>query len=175
MTWLLVAFTILQDPAAAQPLDPRAEADAYSLYASALGLKPPVILMRETEGPTHSCANFIDSLSGEWREIAKDFRDKNARTWLLQPGVFAFEHRLVSKAEILADDARLAKQYPDRSNAPRPGSIEYVSVSAVGFNPARTKALVYVHTRMHGGVLRLVRNGNSWVRDPQGSTCAWVV
>jgi hypothetical protein len=178
MNWILssaiAALTMLQGPAAAQPLDPRTETDAYTVYGSALGLKPPVILMRETEGPSHSCSDFIDRLSGEWREVAKDIREKNARTWLLQPGVLRFEYRLISKAEILADDARLAKQYPGHSNAPPPGSIQYVAVSAVGFNATRTKALVYVHTRVHGGVLRLIRSGNSWVRDPQGSTCAWI-
>lgn len=169
----ITALTILQGGTATQPLDPRTDADAYTVYASAAGLRPPVTLMQETEGPTHSCSDFVNQLSGEWREVAKDFREKNARTWLLQPGVLRFEHRLISKAEILADDARLAKQYPERSNGPRPGSIEYVAVSAVGFNAARTKALVHIHTRMQGGILRLIRNGNSWVRDPQGSTCVW--
>jgi hypothetical protein len=178
MNWILsmsvVAITILQGPGTTQALDPRTETDAYTVYGSALGLKPPVVLMRETEGPSHSCSGFIDQLSGEWREVAKDFRDKNARTWLLQPGVLAFEYRLISKAEILADDARLAKQYADRPPGSAPGSIQYVGVSAVGFNATRTKALVYVHTRMRGGVLRLIRSGNSWVHDPQGSTCEWI-
>ena len=178
MNWILttslVALAMMQAPAAARPLDPRTDADAYAVYGSVLGLKPPVILMRETEGPSHSCSDFIDQLSGEWREVANDFRQKNARTWLLQPGVLPFAYRLLSKAEILADDARLAKQHPDRSNAPRPGSIEYVAVSAIGFNAARTKALLYAHTRTSGGTLRLVRSGDRWIRDPSGSACSWV-
>src|SRR4051812_30379736 len=171
----VLALTVLQPGSEARPLDSRLEADAYTVYASALGLKAGVSLMRETEGPSDACSDFTGQLSGEWREVGKDFREKNARTWLLQPGVFAFEYRLVSKAQILADDARLAKQYPVASNGPRRGSIEYVSVSAVGFNAARTKALVYVHTRMQGSFLRLIRSGGRGVCDPQGSICTWIV
>jgi hypothetical protein len=178
MNWILttpvVALTILQGPAAAQPLNPRTEADAYIVYASALGLQPPVILMRETEGPspTYGCSSrVISELSGEWQKVARDFRDKNARTWLLQPGVLGFEYRLMSKAEISADDARLAKQYAGRPPMPIPGSIPYVAVSAVGFNATRTKALVYVRRRNGDGLLQLIRIGNRWVRDPNGHKC----
>jgi hypothetical protein len=76
--------------------------------------KSSIILMRETEGPAHhDCSVFISGLSGEWQEVAQDFRNKNARAWLLQPAKsLGAEYRLVSKAEIMADDARIAKQYP---------------------------------------------------------------
>src|SRR5687768_17394299 len=167
MNWLLVLpvvlLTILQAPAP-QPFDPRAEADAYTVYRSALGFKPGVILKRETEGwPPQNCSGFISGLSGEWREVAQDFRDKNARTWLLKSGGLGFEHRLISKAEILADDARVAKEYGGRPPQPAPGSIQYVAVSAVGFNATRTKALVYVRRRDGDGVLQLIRSGDKWV------------
>jgi hypothetical protein len=85
------------------------------------------------------------------------------------------EYSLISKAEILADDARIAKQYPGRhSNAPPPGSIDYIAVSAVGFNAARTKALVYVRMRTSDGAGLWMRSGDSWVRDPKAPGCVGV-
>src|SRR4051812_39947536 len=134
MNWILsiplIALTVLQGPAVAQPLDPRTEADAYAVYAS-LNFKPGVILMRETEGPQYrACSDFISSLSGEWRQVAQDFRDKNSRTWLLQPGVLGFEYRLVSNAEILADNARVTKLYGGRPPQLAPERIQYVALSA---------------------------------------------
>jgi hypothetical protein len=161
------------------PMDLRAESATYAVYAAVLrSAKPPVILMRETEWTANSCSALLSELSGEWREVAQDFRDRNARTWLLQPGAsLGFDYRLISRAEIEVDDARLAKEYPFRSNAPRPGSIKYIAVSAVGFNAARTKALVYVRNRttsFSDGLMPLILSGGSWVRDPNGRSCAGV-
>jgi hypothetical protein len=171
MNWILsmpvIALAVLQGPAVAQPLDPRTEADAYSVYAS-LNFKPGVILMQETEGPQYrACSDFISGLSGEWRQVAQDFRDKNSRTWLLQPGAQGFEYRLISKAEIVADNARMSKQYGGRPPQLAPERIQYVALSAVGFNATRTKALVHVERRGGFNLLQLIRSGNRWVRDPK--------
>ena len=138
-----------EDP---QVLDSTAEYDAYAVYATLLqplrDMKGPVLLQRETEGPT-KCSEFLAGMAGEWVEVASNFRRENIRVRLLQAGFpMGVEYRLVPRAEILADDARLAAKYPGTSNAPRPGSLQYIAVSAVGFNAARTKALVYVRSRM---------------------------
>jgi len=132
--------------------------------------------MRETEGPAHhDCSVFISGLSGEWQEVAQDFRNKNALAWLLQPAKsLGAEYRLISKAEIMADDARIAKQYPGHSNAAPPGSIDYIALSAIGFNAARTKALAYVRTRTGTGVTLLIRSNSSWVRGSKAPTCGGV-
>jgi hypothetical protein len=50
--------------------------------------------------------------------------------------------------------------------------MEYAAVSAVGFNPAKTKAMVYLRLRMSGGMRFLeLRNGN-WVNALGG--CGWI-
>jgi hypothetical protein len=179
LTIPFVALTVVHGPMPAQPLDLRAESTTYAVYAAVLAsAQPPVILMRETEWTASRCSALVSELSGEWREVAQDFRDRNARTWLLQPGAsLGFAYRLISRPEIEADDARLAKEYPFRSNAPRPGSIKYIAVSAVGFNAARTKALVYVRERtahVSDGLSPWILSGGSWVRDPNGQSCAGV-
>jgi hypothetical protein len=176
LTIPVVALTFLQGSRSTQPLELRAESETYAVYAAALrSSKPPVILMRETEWSEWAatrCSAFLSGMSGEWREVAQDFRERNARTWLLQPGAaLGFEYRLISNAEISVDDARLEEIYPFVSNAPRPGSIQYRAVSAVGFNTARTKALVYVRERTSSfsdAVVQFIRSGSNWVRDPSG-------
>jgi hypothetical protein len=55
-------------------------------------------------------------------------------------------------SEILGDDARLAAEQPAHTNSLRPGAIEYGAFSAVGFNAAKTKALVYVRNRTAQGL-----------------------
>jgi hypothetical protein len=152
-----IALALLQGP---QVLDPKAEGDAYSVYATLFqptilqpdrlkyeGLTEPIALQAETEVPT-TCAGFLAGMSGEWAEVASDFRRENTRARLLRTGFpLGVKYRLVSRKAILADDARLAAKDPDRRNAPRPGSIRYIALSAVGFNAARTKALVYARFR----------------------------
>ena len=161
-----------------QVLDPKTDRDAYAVYATLLhpdpdgegNMKPPILLQAETEGPPR-CAEFLAGMSGEWAEVANNFRRENSRVRLLQAGVpMGIEYRLVPREEILADDARLAAKDPRRSNAPRPGSIKYKALSAVGFNSARTKALVYVRFRTahfsDAVVMKELKEGK-WVTGPK--------
>jgi len=163
---------------APQILDPKTDHDAYAVYATLLqpdpdgegNMKPPILLQAETEGPPR-CAEFLAGMSGEWAEVANNFRRENSRVRLLQAGVpMRIEYRLVPRDEILADDARLAAKDPRRSNAPRPGSIKYIAVSAVGFNAAKTKALVYVRFRtahFSDAVLMKELKEGKWVTGPR--------
>ena len=155
-----IALTLSQAATAHPPaLDSRTERDAYAVYAALLqpvwqpdrltyeGLTEPVRLQAETEAPT-GCAAFLAGMSGEWAEVASNFRRENSRARRLRAGLaLGVKYQLVSRKEILAHDARLAAKDPDMRNAPRPGSIRYIALSAVGFNAARTKALVYARFR----------------------------
>ena len=69
---------------------------------------------------------------------------------------------IVPRAEIEADDARLALKYPGMWQR-RPESMEYAAVSVVGFNPAKTKAMVYVRLRSSGRVQSMERREGGWV------------
>jgi hypothetical protein len=64
----------------------------------------------------------------------------------LRPVLPLGDYRLIPLAEIKADDARLEQEYPGGWQR-RPGSMEFAAVSAVGFNTAKTKALVYIRLR----------------------------
>ena len=174
-----IALTLLQAATAPpQVLDPKTEHDAYAVYATLLQPRPdedrnmtgPILLQAETEWPTR-CSEFLAGMSGEWAEVASNFQRENSRVRLLQAGgPTGIEYRLVPREEILADDARLAAKDPRRSNAPRPGSIKYIAVSAVGFNAARTKALVYVRFRtshFSDAVLMKELKEGKWVTGPQ--------
>ena len=176
----VIALALLQaSTAVPQTLDAKTDRDAYAIYATLLQsprdtdgrVKKPILLQRETEGPSPTtCSGFLAGMSGEWVEVANSFRRENSRVRLLQAGVpIGVEYHLVSREEILARDALLAAQSPGMTNGVRPGSHEYVAVSAIGFNAARTKALVYVRSRISshsdGIVMKELKDGQ-WVTGP---------
>lgn len=179
-----IALTLLQ--AATTPpqvLDPKTERDAFSVYATLFqptelqpdrlkyeGLTEPILFQAETETPTR-CEALLAGMSGEWAEVASNFRRENSRAQLLRAGLpLGVKYRLVSRKQILAHDARVAAKHPVSGNAPRPGSIRYIALSAVGFNAARTKALVYARFRTlhYSDELRMkeLRDGR-WVDGPR--------
>ena len=179
-----IALTLVQVATAApQVLDPKTERDAFSVYATLFqptelqpdrlryeGLTEPILLQGETEAPTR-CEALLAAMSGEWAEVASSFRRENSRARLLRAGLpLGVKYRLISRKEILAHDARVAAKHPISGNAPRPGSIRYVALSAVGFNAARTKALVYARFRTlhYSDELRMkeLRDGR-WVDGPR--------
>jgi hypothetical protein len=179
----VIVAAVLQGAAAApsanppQPLEPAAEPGAYAIYGVILeqvwnNSKDAPVLQQETE-PTMDCPGFLPKLTGEWAEAAEDFQRKNIRERTLQPALpVTFPYRLIHRAEIQADDARLAKKYPGIMNR-RPESIDYWAVSVVGFNRNRTKAIVNVRGRTQGGIRRLEAKNGQWV-DAPGLTCGWI-
>ena len=179
-----IALTFLQAATAPpQVHDPNTERDAFSVYATLFqptvlqpdrlkheGLTEPILLQAETEAPT-SCDGFLEGMSGEWAEVASNFRRENTRARLLRAGLpLGVKYQLVSRKQILAHDARVAAKDPHVRNAPRPGSIRYVALSAVGFNAARTKALVYARFRTlhysHEFRMKELKDGK-WVDGPR--------
>jgi hypothetical protein len=169
----VVALAHVQAPASpAVIIDP----DAYEIYAKFLPQPSerqtiPLVL-QETTISAASCLSRAMP-DAEWQTAQDDFSRKNGRVWLLRPVLPGVRpYRLTPRAEIDADDARLAIKYPGtRQN--RPGSIDYLAVSAVGFNAAKTKAIVAVRERLSGGTYYLERRDGEWVSgglDP----CVWI-
>jgi hypothetical protein len=76
----------------------------------------------------------------------------------------------------LADDARLTLKYQGTWQ-PRPESMKYAAVSAVGFNASKTKAIVSVRLRSMRGMVDIhfmeMREGK-WVKVPL-ARCRWIV
>jgi hypothetical protein len=167
-------------PPSAQTADPITDPAVYAIYS---GLLPPlwthvskglVVLQQETEGPLPplACSNTGFEGDADWSDLEQDFKRENSRVRIIQTLLLDVPHRLIARAEIRADDARLELKYPGTWNR-RPESMEYASVSAVGFNVARTKALVYARTRSNGGYHRFNFRGGKWV--DAGPGCGWVI
>ena len=107
----------------------------------------------------------VVSTNPEWTMALQDFHEQNARTRVLQEPMLSLKvpRRFIARAEIEADDARLALKYPGLWNR-RPESMDFVAVSAVGFNPTKTRAVVYVLLRDRGIHRFLERQEEKWVR-----------
>jgi hypothetical protein len=83
------------------------------------------------------------------------------------------QYRLIPKAEIDADAARLELKYPGLYNR-RPESLEYAAVSGVGFSSDKTRAMVLVRLRGRGAVHLLERRGDEWVPANVIGGCIWI-
>ena len=162
-----------------QQLDPVTDREAYAIYAVLVPnmwahlSKNPLVLQRET-GTSLLCN--IAPLSGpepEWGVVSRNFTQENMRSRLLLPLLpIQTPYRLIPRAEIEADDARLALKYPGMWQH-RPESMEYAAVSAVGFNAAKTKAMVYVRLRDSGTVYSMELREGNWVKAPR-NVCSWI-
>jgi len=133
-----------------------------------------LLLQQETEGikDTSACFSSMTAAGAEWGAIAIVYQQENARVraleWLLPIDI---PYRLVPRAEILADDARRALMYPGTTQR-RPAPMEYAAVSAVGFNAAKTKAIVSVSFRDRGFIQFMEIREGKWVSGPLG--CNWI-
>jgi hypothetical protein len=179
------ALAPLQSAARQQP-DPITDADAYSVYAAAipqtwaLVSTGVLLIQQETEGMEDwwsYCLPSITNAGPEWDAVGVAFRQKNVRVRVLDRLLpVDTPYRLVPRAEILADDSRLARMYPGTMQY-RPESMKYAAVSAVGFNAGKTKAIVSVRLRSMRSMVDIhfmeIREGQ-WVNVPLGP-CRWIV
>ncbi len=168
-------------PTLAQVLEPVMDPVAYAVYAVfvppawATRSKDPLVLQRETEVPPE-CGSPVPASDPDWEATVQNFIEENTRPRELRPELpIHMPYRLIARAEILADDARLALKYPGTWQR-RPESLEYAAVSMVGFNPAKTKALVYVRLRSSGQHHTAEFRDSKWVQASVrvGYGCGWV-
>jgi hypothetical protein len=163
----------LVQPTSAPPLKPITDPDAYAIYATLLPSiwkrsGELIVLVQETT--TESCR--VSRLPERWEGVQEDFDRQNTIVWALRPVLPLGDYRLIPRAAIEADDARLEQEYPGIWQK-RPGSMEFAAVSAVGFNAARTKALVYIRLRSSGQIHLMERRDGVWVRFKGGMRCGW--
>ena len=173
----IVAVALAQLPSAAQQqLDPITDADAYLVYAAVIPQtwahvsSGMLLLQQETEEIERmwsACLSQMANVGAEWGAVAVVFRQENARVrmleWLLPIDI---PYRLVRRADILADNARLALMYPGTRQRRR--EMKYAAVSAVGFNAAKTKAIVYVRVPDRGDIVFMELREGKWVIAPLG-------
>jgi hypothetical protein len=108
-----VALALVQQTSA-PPLKPITDPDAYAIYALFLPKVSPqrdaVILLVQETTTTIRC---LPPLPKGWDGVRKDFDRQNATSWMPRAAVPTdVPYRLIPKAEIEADDARLEREYP---------------------------------------------------------------
>jgi hypothetical protein len=187
-TFVIALATVVfgQFPNAARPqFESVKDADAYAVYAAvvptvwATKSKDALLLQQETEGieAMSTCLSSSSAVTAEpdWNVVEMNFKQANAKTRVLERALpVDIPYRLIPRADILADDARLALKYPGTWQR-RPESMEYAAVSAVGFNPTKNKAIVYVRLRSRGNIHNLELRDGKWAVARRSRGCGgWV-
>lgn len=128
--------------------------DVYAIYASLLPKEWPIEVARATrlviqrETATYDeCLPSGPPMKAEWASVLADYKARNARTKHILPDrALGYPYIVVPRAEIEAVfDRRSPGRDPWRAFYERyPDSGGYMQFSAVGFNEAKTRALVYI-------------------------------
>jgi hypothetical protein len=176
----LAVALVLSNVSTATSQEPQSVTDpeAYVLWGLLVPLVwnngiDPILLQRETETVQRGCGD-LKAPSRAWRSALDSFRRQNRRVQLLQPLLPKdVRYRFIARAEIEADDARLAIKYPG-SWQRRPESLEFVAVSAIGFNGNKSKAILYVRRRSSGAFYFMEKRDGKWVDAPTVGLCAWI-
>jgi hypothetical protein len=179
--FVIVAVTVAVayvPPAISQQLDSITDPEAYAVYAAVLPRmwtnvsKEPLLLQQETDS-SMECSSGSQIREIGWEAVENSFKAENTRVRLLRRMLpVDIPYRLIPRAEIAVDDARLILKYPGTWQR-RPESIEYAAVSVVGFDATKTKAIVYVHLRSEGGVYWIEKRLGKWDHTPSGG-CSWI-
>src|SRR6185503_5401852 len=192
----VVASVVVVHPQG-QPADVISDPEAYRVYAMLFPTLWPVraaharnlVIQGQStiktggpfEGPNCLPTGLPtgEPLEAEWQSVTDSFKRENTRRRRLLPQfpVMVVSYRLVAEADIL----RTIKP-PDFWKgfyAKFPNSGGYYVVSAVGFNEAQTRAMVYIET--HSGLLGasgqfylLEKNDGQWAQSTlRISACLW--
>jgi hypothetical protein len=157
--------------------DPIIDTEAYAVYSELL---PPLWASRSTplligeETHAHTC-NGIHVPDQEWQSAWDDYVRENSRgRRLLYMFPTISSYLLVPSADMRAEGARLVAQYPGGWQH-RPGQTDYAIVSAVGFDLAKTRAVVAINVGDSGSVNLMEKRDGHWVRaqTPGLVSCAW--
>ena len=160
------------------------EPDAYEVYASILPLEWPLrvanakqlVILSETRS-YQMCLKPDSESQARVGPAISNYVKLNEKTWLLQPRLSfetPYQFLEAGKIEALTKQGRwdeYYRQYPDSG-----GVIE---VSAVGFNPDKTIAVVYMgHScgmLCGGGTFHVLEKIDGKWRpiEWKGSSCAW--
>jgi hypothetical protein len=189
---ILASFTfraIAQISLTPKPID---DTESYAVYAALLPNQWTVrvarakILVFQQETTTHSrCMPSGTPLEVEWREVMESFRAENAEGGVILPGYdLGLPYVVVASADVRATFREVPndpmfgwsgfyKRYPDSGG--------FMQVSAVGFDTARARAVVYMaHScggLCGGGTYHFLQKIDDVWREMevQGmTTCMWV-
>jgi hypothetical protein len=163
--------------------DPEAYVVYATLIASEIPAKPSrkqLVIQRETV-INKDCIVSGGALDTDWKPVADDFKIQNARVRFIAPDRdLRRSYIVVPQKELLAYFTKQGDRWPAFYER-HPDSGGIVELSAVGFNAARTRAMVYVaHScgdLCGGGSYHLLEKVNGkWdeAAVPGVSTCMWV-
>jgi hypothetical protein len=185
---LLLAIALAQSPRPLIPLD----SDAYDVFAAVLPSEWPVrvgrakrLLIQDTTTVDRLTPDgaecYPEGLEGSWLEALADFKKQNATSQLLSPSFpIGLPYDLESKDVLLSFFKERGPIGWDDFNRVHRDTSGYVVVSAVGFDAAKTRAMVYV-AEYCGGLCGagsyhfLERKLAAWVETRlQAKTCRWI-
>jgi len=180
-----------------RPSDVIGEPEAYRIYAALFPKLWPVTTARATNlviqaetvikrSLTEEGSDCLPTglptgtpLPEEWQSATDSFKRENTRRRRLLPQfpVMVAPYRLVAEADI--GSTITPPDFWRGFYARFPNSGGYYAVSAVGFNEAKTRAMVYIET--HSGLLGasgqfylLEENDGQWVQPKMRiSSCMW--
>ena len=145
----LVSVLLARGAAQQSPLSDR---DTYAVYAALLAKsgassvdRRPLVIRSDTRTRSNiSCLPSGRPLAGEWKPVMDDFLSQNASQRFLDQSLLVVQvpFEIVAWTEIMTGEDTYDAWKHFRARWPK--AEGYYDVTAVGFNPARTRAIVYV-------------------------------
>jgi hypothetical protein len=164
------AFVLLLSPLAvpavmaqfpAEPSPAITDPEAYAVYAAVLprsvldeNHRGPIAIQIETAPGPEDCPQAA-LITDEWRAAVDDYRKQNAATKFIRPGFdlgraysllpWADVRQMLKDEGYLSPSAPVTNHFGSRVFSRFPGG-RLIVLSAVGFNPERTRAMISVQS-----------------------------
>jgi hypothetical protein len=180
-----VAVAASQIPAAQAVI---ADPEAYAVYASLIPDQAPVagakakrlVIQRETV-TNNECTLSGAALETDWKPVVDDFKIQNAHVRFLLPDRdLRYPYLVVPRRDIMSLFTKTGGNWPEFYRR-YPDSGGYIEVSAVGFDRAKTRAMVYMAHHCGGlcggGTHHLLEKvEGAWrpANVPGISACMWI-
>jgi hypothetical protein len=201
MAALMGTLLLTPHQSVAQTLPIIEDPEAYAVYTALFQRRTKgypeftrdIRLLQQTRPPTGIHCGQKERPEKGWEPAFADFLQANAGRWLLKVGVdLGLAYTLItppviqSILKVVADDPS-----PKRGGGPEPGlrmlPARYLVVSAVGFNAAKTFALVSDERDCYllnpadndvlcssGDVTPWEKLGGQWLVSPNADSCGWI-
>lgn len=176
---LLAATAFSQDTGQQQLMSaPYEDAEAYKVYSALLPRSDYPLLIRKDTIGEKSCVSSVRAADKSAASALDDYEKVNSTSWTLRDKfTLPKVPRLVSTDDLRAMDAedRKTGRVEPGSSQTRPHFI----LSAVGFNPDKTIAVVWIYYTCGGlcgnGHLAVLRKADGvWKETNEGNACVIV-
>jgi len=165
------------------------DADAYEVYSVLLAARSKawkveklVIAIETVDFPHYDDDKrkcIVPSVEEEasYRPLIDAYMELNEKSWLLQPTFTSgLRYQFVSAASINEIYAKDGEKGLNDFYSKNPGAAGRISLSAVGFNPDKTLALVYMGAQFGGTFHFLRKIDGKWSESTwEGGLCGWMV